>query len=209
MGDAILERGVLVGEDPPWEPWRPEHVAELLGRAALRWYVVAGWAIDLFIGRETRVHEDIEIGVPAAAFPSARDALGAFELDVVGDGRRWALDDVAAFELHFQTWVRDPNTGVYHLDVFRDPHDGDTWLCRRDTSISMPYDELVRRTSGGIPYMAPHVVLLFKAKHDRAKDRHDLDTVLPALSDVEREWLGANLARLHPGHPWLGTLGHT
>jgi len=34
-----------------------------------------------------------------------------------------------------QTWVREPGTNVYRLDIFREPHSGDTWICRRDATI--------------------------------------------------------------------------
>ncbi len=47
-----------------------------------------------------------------------------------------------------------------------------TWVCRRDPSITLPYSELILHTRTGVPYLAPEVVLLFKAKHLRPKDRH-------------------------------------
>ncbi len=193
--------GELLDEDPPWTPWTPEEVASHLSRSDVRWYVVAGWAIDLFHGRQTRTHEDIEIGVARDDFPLLRSALGAFEFDVVGSGRRWPLSS-AAFDHHFQTWLREPTTGVYHLDVFRDPHEGDEWICRRDASIRMPYRDVIRVTDTGIPYMVPEVVLLFKAKHGRAKDQFDLDGVLSLLDQRQRDWLAAQLDVVHPGHPW-------
>ena len=199
------DEGDLLDGDPPWDPWTPGEVASRLAGASLRWYVVAGWAIDLFLGRVTRAHGDIEIGIPAGSFPAVREALGDFEFDVVGSGRRWRLDS-PAFADHFQTWVRSPATGLYHLDVFRDPHDGETWLCRRDTSIRMPYQELVHIDRNSIPYMSPEIVLLFKAKHNRDKDRADLNLVLPLLKSSQLCWLSEKLEMLHPGHPWLGEL---
>jgi hypothetical protein len=120
-------------------------------------------------------------------------------------GARWPLDS-AAFDEHFQTWFRDPVTGTYHLDVFRDPHEGDTWLCRRDPSIRRPYSEVIMVTDAGIPYMAPELVLLFKAKSDRSKDRTDLHAARTSLSTVQVSWLRGALASLHPGHPWLEVL---
>jgi hypothetical protein len=39
-----------------------------------------------------------------------------------------------------QTWLRDAATGHYHLDVFREPHDGHSWICRRDHTIVLDYD---------------------------------------------------------------------
>ncbi len=197
-------------EDPPWAPWTPDEVARRLGGVATRWYVVAGWAIDLYLGTTTRSHDDIEIGVPARGFSEVRAALGSYGCDVVGsvdgeDARRWPIDS-PAFAEHFQTWFRDPDSGTYHLDVFRDPHDADTWCCRRDESIRRPYDDVVMMTGAGIPYMAPEIVLLFKAKADRPKDRADLAAVGPHLSDARRSWLRTTLGSLHPGHPWLARL---
>lgn len=55
----------------------------------------------------------------------------------------------------------NPATGRYRIDVFREPHVGDHWVCRRDAAITLPYSELILRTSEGIPYAAPEVALLF------------------------------------------------
>ena len=41
----------------------------------------------------------------------------------------------------------------------------------------------------GLPYLAPEIVLLFKAKHLEARDRIDFDNALPALSADARRWL--------------------
>jgi hypothetical protein len=189
---------------PVWEAWRPGEVAARLAGVRARWYVAGGWAIDLFLGERTRPHDDLEIAVAATDFPAVRAALAGHEFDVVGDGRRWPLD-AAAFQRHHQTWVRDA-AGVYRLDVFREPHDGDVWICRRDETLRRPYAEIVRRTPDGIPYLVPEIVLLFKAKAARPKDRADLAAALPALGPVRRAWLRRWLARVHPGHEWLPLL---
>jgi hypothetical protein len=70
-----------------------------------------------------------------------------------------------------QTWIRERDTGIYRLDIFREPHEGDTWICRRDRSIRLPYEQIIVTSPDGIPYLVPHIVLLFKAKHHRPKDK--------------------------------------
>jgi hypothetical protein len=202
---ADSDGGELVGDDPPWAPWIPDEVASRLSGSPARWYVVAGWAVDLFRGRQTRAHHDIEIGVARDDFPMIRSSFEDFEFDVVGSGRRWPLSS-NAFNEHFQTWLRDADTGVYHLDVFRDPHEGQEWICRRDESIRRSYDQVIRFSDAGIPYMSPEIVLLFKAKHLRDKDQHDFDGVLPLLDAEQIEWLRTSLQLVHPEHPWLTTL---
>jgi hypothetical protein len=187
--------------DPPWDAWEPSEVTERLAGVPARWCVAAGWAVDLFLGEQTREHEDLEIAVPAADFQLISKVFAGYEFDVVGAGRRWPRES-PAFDLLHQTWLREPATGVYRLDVFRDEHEADTWICRRDRSIRRPYAEIIHHTAEGIPFLAPDVVLLFKAKHVRPKDQVDFEHVLPRLSGEQRSWLRSSLDRVHPGHMW-------
>ena len=105
-----------------------------------------------------------------------------------------------------QTWVREPATGHWRLDVFSEPSEGDTWICRRDARIRMPYDRAIERTSEGIPYGRPEIVLLFKAKDARPKDDDDFAAALPLLDGRRRRWLADALELVHPGHRWLEAL---
>ncbi|MFE4482744.1 MULTISPECIES: nucleotidyltransferase domain-containing protein [Streptomycetaceae] len=186
--------------------WTPGEVAQRLAGIGTPWYVAAGWALDLFRGRRTRAHGDIEIGIPAAGFPEVRDRFPGYAFDAAGSGRIWADAAPEVLAAVHQTWLRDPATGDYLLDVFREPHDGDTWICRRDETIRLPYREIIHHTRDGIPYLAPELVLLFKAKHVREKDQSDFDATVPHLTPAQRETLTGLLARVHPGHPWLADL---
>lgn len=186
--------------------WTPSEVAQRLAGSTTPWYVAAGWALDLFHGTQTRAHGDIEIAIPAAGFPEVRRRFPGYVFDAVGIGRIWndATPEVLA-AVH-QTWLRDPATGNYLLDVFREPHDGDTWICRSDPGIRLPYSGIVRHTRDGIPYLAPELVLLFKAEHVRPKDQADFEATVPHMTSAQRETLAELLARVHPGHPWIAEL---
>jgi uncharacterized protein CbrC (UPF0167 family) len=193
--------------DARWSScWSPGDVARHLSGIAVPWCVAAGWALDLFRGRQTREHGDIEIAIPAAGFTAVRDRFPGYSFDGAGSGRIWADAGPDVLAAVHQTWLRDPATGNYLLDVFREPHDGDTWICRRDETIRLPYSEIIRRTREGIPYLAPELVLLFKAKHARPKDQADFDGTVPCMAPAQRETLSGLLARVHPGHPWLADL---
>jgi hypothetical protein len=109
--------------------------------------VAAGWALDLFRGRQTREHGDVEIAIP---------------------------------------------------------HDGGTWICRHDETIRLPHSKIIHHTPDGIPYLAPELVLLFKAKHARPKDQADFDRTIPRMTSAQRATLARLLARVHPGHRWGG-----
>ncbi|WP_224279079.1 nucleotidyltransferase domain-containing protein [Streptomyces sp. LS1784] len=186
--------------------WTPSEVAQRLAGIGTPWYVAAGWALDLFRGRQTRAHGDIEIAVPAASFPEVRRRFPGYVLDAAGSGRIWEDATPEVLAAVHQTWLRDPATGNYLLDVFREPHDGDTWICRRDERIRLPYSGIIHHTQDGIPYLAPELVLLFKAKHARRKDQADFDATVPHMTLTQRETLAELLACAHPGHPWLADL---
>jgi hypothetical protein len=192
-----------------WDAWRPDKVAELLDGVAVPWYVAAGWAIELFLREQRREHEDLEIAVPNTRFDELADVLEGFEVCVITD-RAEATPLAEArdrlMDTH-QTWIREPATGSWRFDVFREPSDGDTWICRREPAIRMPYARLIERTEDGIPYGRPEVVLLFKAKHaHEGKNAGDFEVVLPRLEPERRTWLRDALERVHPGQQWLEAL---
>lgn len=175
----------------------------------MRWYVAAGWAIDLFLGGDHREHEDLEIAVPndhldeiVSAFPELEFCVitGPQEATPLADARDRLSDT-------HQTWVREPETELWRFDLFREPSDGDTWICRRDETIRLPYDRVIEHTDDGVPYCRPEIALLFKAKHaHRDRDQADFEAAVPLLEPERREWLVEALARIHPGHPWLARI---
>jgi hypothetical protein len=156
-----------------WEACTPREVAQRMST----WYVAAGWSLELFVGDAAREHNDLEIAVPADRFGEVMAAFPGFGWDVVGDGQIWPYPDQSAN--HHQTWLREPATRQYRIDVFREPHVDGLWVCRRDASITLPYGDLILRTSEGIPYATPEVALLLKAMHVREKYEADFNVWCP------------------------------
>lgn len=191
----------------PWEAWSPPETARRLQRVDAPWGITAGWALELFVGESWRGHEDLELAVPAARFDELRTALPELEFLVpVGGGRLRPLVELTEDPASQQTWGLERAVPAWRLDVFREPSAGETWICRRDAAIRLPYARLLEQTVDGFPFVRPEVVLLFKAKHTRDKDEDDFDVVLPRLDRDRRSWLRAALQRVHPEHPWLGRL---
>jgi hypothetical protein len=173
------------------------------------WYVAAGWAIDLFLGGQHREHEDLEIAVPNARFDEITAVFPEFDFFVItGAHEATPLSEAQdRLEETHQTWVREPETELWRFDVFREPSDGNTWVCRRDESIRLPYERVIEWTDEGIPYGSPEIVLLFKARHwERERDQVDFDAVVPRLASDRRLWLREALERVHPDHVWLKRL---
>jgi aminoglycoside-2''-adenylyltransferase len=195
-------------DDAEWAPWRPEDAASALAGLEAPWAVAAGWAVDLFLGAERREHEDLEVALPAVRFAEAAERLSGLDFHVVAPGTAVPVGAAAGLlETHHQTWGLDRAAYRWRIDVFREPSEGDTWICRRDGRIRLPYAELIEHTDDGIPYVRPEVVLLFKAKQARPKDEGDLAAVLPRLGASRRRLLAGWVELVHPGHFWLPDLG--
>lgn len=172
---------------------------------AAPWGVTAGWALELFVGQPWREHEDLEIAVAGTRIAEVRVALGGLELWVpAGGGALLPFGEMRTASL--QTWGLDRAAEAWRVDVFREPSDGDDWVCRRDDSIRVAWPDLLEQTPDRIPFVRPDVVLLFKAKNVRPKDQEDFDVVAPRLGRGRRAWLRAALERVHPGHAWLDRL---
>ena len=186
--------------------WTPSQVAQHLAGITTPWCVAAGWALDLFRGTQTREHGDVEIAIAAANFPEIRDRFPGYAFDAVGSGRIWEEASPDVLAATHQTWLRDRSTGNYLLDVFREPHDGETWICRHDRRVRFSYSEIIYYTEAGIPFLAPELVLLFKAKHARPKDQADFDETVPYMNSGQRATLAGLLARVYPGHLWIANL---
>lgn len=197
--------------DPPgveaWRPWSPRELADHLAGVHATWCVAGGWALDLWHGRETRRHEDLELAVPRSQFGALRAALAAFELFTAGDGALVPLphDQEPPTGRH-QTWVLDPLAREWRTDIFLEPGDATTWIYRRDESFALPRSGAIAHSADGIPYLRPELVLLFKAKAPRAKDELDFATALPLLDTSARHRLRESLERFHSGHAWIARL---
>jgi Aminoglycoside-2''-adenylyltransferase len=189
-----------------WDAWQPGELAARLRGTEVPWCVAGGWALSLFLGRRLRAHDDLELALPRERFDEVAARFPDCDFFVAGDGLLSPYP--ARGDEHHQTWARERATSRWRFDVFREPSDGAAWICRRDTRIRLPYDELIEETVGGIPYARPEVVLLFKAKAHRPKDGDDLEAVLPALPEQRRGLLAEWLALAYGGgHPWLSRLG--
>ena len=191
----------------PWAAWSPSEIAERLDGVATRWAIAGGWAIDLFAGEISRAHDDLEVVVGPGGFGIVQRMLGELEWFVVGDGQVTAIEIAGDLvERTWQTWGWDPKIRAWRIDVMREPWTERTWRYRRNSDLGMPLDDAIRVTPGGIPYLSPELVLLFKAKHRRKKDEGDFDRSVP-LMEVERvAWLIAALEVVYPSHPWLTRL---
>jgi hypothetical protein len=190
-----------------WKPWRPDEVMERLAGVGAPWCVAGGWALDLWHGQETRPHEDLEIAILRPDFAVFRAQLSGFRCCVADSGKVSALptDSAPGSDKH-QIWVLDEPAKAWRMDILLEPGDGQMWVFRRDQAIRRPRSQMIATTAGGVRYLKPEAVLLYKAKAVRAKDEKDLSLCVPLMEAAARAWLKVSLVRVYPCHPWIGRL---
>lgn len=172
------------------------------------WFVAGGWAIDLFLGTLTRLHEDIELIVLRESQEMLQMHLSGWELRKVDSPGIPEESPWKAGE-----WLNSPQSRIRALQVggnlpgfeviLADTADG-LWRFYRDPAITHSLEDIgARSTIGGIPYFAPEVILLWKAMYHRPKDEHDFRQALPWLDRTQRAWLRNALQAHRPADPWL------
>jgi hypothetical protein len=172
-----------------WKPLKPAELAGVMKDFDGPWWIAGGVAIDLFLGKATREHEDVDVSVLQAHWPSLEDALGGWDVNTVNE---------------HEVWARRQADGPWEIEFLLEQRQGDEWVYRRDAQITMPLSHLGKVTPDGVPYLVPEVVLLYKAKDPRPNDEADFEAALPKLGIGARCWLAAALEVVHPDHPWIG-----
>ncbi|TKT74891.1 hypothetical protein [Aquamicrobium sp. LC103] len=190
-----------------WDAWHPSELATRLRKVSRPWCVVGGWALDLWHGRQTRDHDDLEFTILRGDLDIFRRVLGEMDFYTAGDGLVEYLPPSAVPPAGiFQIWCLDGKKRRWRVDMMIEPGTPGTWAYKREPTIVRPRAEMIDTTPDGVPYLKPAGVLLFKAKHRRAKDEIDFGNALPKLAGPERAWLKASLDVAHPDHDWARAL---
>lgn len=189
----------------PWAPLTLTQVADVFTGADCMWLIAGGWAIDLFIGRQTRPHGDIDVLVPRRDQHAAQRQLAGWELfaaDPPGSLRPWQSGETLSRGVH-DIWCRRRGSSSWQVQLMLEESDGEDLVSRRDHRVRMPLAQARRTSPAGIPYLAPEIQLFYKASAPREKDQHDFQAALPLLAADQRTWLAQALALARPGHEWI------
>lgn len=88
-----------------WATVRPEEVAPFFLAASVPWWIAGGWALDLFLGRQTREHRDLEAGVLRQDCARLLAALRGWEIFEARNGVLSRL--LAVLDAPAKKWLRE------------------------------------------------------------------------------------------------------
>ena len=172
------------------------------------WFVAGGWAVDLYLGRLTREHADVEVAIFREDQRAAQRHFEGWRLLKVSDGAlsEWRAGERLELPVHEVHCLGGP-ADLPRLELLLNERRGDLWAFRRNEIVTRPLAMCYMTSAAGVRVLAPEIVLLYKSRNAGAKDEQDFDALAPRLDEERRAWLRAAVAACEGGsHPWLGRL---
>ena len=205
-------------------------VKQLLQDAAFLWAVCGGFGLDLFLNEEIRNHGDMDICV----FEENREMIlrhmlerdwKVYEFRGMGKvrpmrdeqssepGRNllclkegcelirfYPCDERDQYHRFFHTGIQELN----YLEFLFNRAEKGEFLFDSGKGIRRNLTKAIRHRDE-IPYLAPEIVLLYKASSAQdGKNHSDFERVYPRMNQDQQNWLLESLKALYPqGHPWI------
>ena len=185
----------------------PLQIATVLRDFKPSWFVAGGWAIDLFLEKETRLHQDIEIAIFRKDQAALHDYFNGWLLRKVVNGEPviWHRDEwlmLPIHEVHGCNETAQPS----QIEILLNESNETEWLYRRNEKIRRSLVKTQLEASAGVKFLCPEIVLLYKSKNPRAKDEQDFQAVVKRLDAERKEWLKDAIKVSNSEHHWLRSL---
>jgi hypothetical protein len=193
-------------------PYHPRDILSLLGSAPFQWWIAGGWTFDLFLGRQTRDHFDVDVAISREDQLLAQRYLDKWDFwstsrdenDNIVLGA-WESGQTLGNEFS-GVWARESSHSPWRFEFLFHEIREQTWIFRYAEEVQHSVTTIGGLSSDGIPYQLPEISLLLKALRLRTVDQQDFRQVLPHLSQSQRAQLAHDLYKLNREHPWLSAL---
>ncbi|MBQ9121279.1 MAG: hypothetical protein IJY12_02820 [Clostridia bacterium] len=198
--------------------------------AQISWAICGGYALDLFLDRDLRVHSDIDICV----FENDRDTIFQYMMqnawrvyEFRGQGKLRPLDAASSSEVGrnlmcingdcelVKFYPCEDEELLYHeffhtginkfnyMELLFNTINDNNFVFDETLKIERDMSKAIL-FNDGIPYLAPEIVLLFKSRlSDKADYHYDFEQTYLHMNDEQKTWFSKNLDKLYPsGHIW-------
>ncbi|MEJ7863006.1 MAG: hypothetical protein WKF90_15365 [Pyrinomonadaceae bacterium] len=185
----------------------PLQIADVMRDFKPSWFIAGGWAIDLFLGKETRAHNDIEVAVFRQDQAALHNYFKSWNLQKTVNGKLvvWHRDEwltLPTHEIHcFNEPAKPPK-----IEILLNESNESEWIYRRNKEIRRSLAKIGLCSSEGIKFLSPEIVLLYKSKNPQTKDERDFQTVIGHLERVRKQWLKDAIGIYDFKHRWLESL---
>lgn len=181
-------------------------IKAIMKTAKFPWYIAGGWSIDLFIGRKSRDHKDMDIVVFREYVQNVLDYFQGWKIGVAVPGEQ-RLEPVSNLsDVDSPRYCLHITSRSQFVEVLLTDRKNECALYRRNPSISLSLQDFIRTDETGILYITAEWQLLFKSKSPRNIDELDFRAALPYLSKQQKEWLGNAMIQSNGKKEWIELL---
>jgi len=157
--------------------WKPVAIDELQRQLGsfTEWNLCGGYSLDLILGRPTRSHGDIDIGVYRSEVVACLRAIGKERVFLCNSpGAKMQCDGKEVDPTVHDIWISDRlgDSWLFQIMVFDD--EGETVFYRRDRRISWPKSSHSLRI-GGMNVLNPFITFLYKANKPKIEEKEATD----------------------------------
>lgn len=207
--ELAIEWDTLSIGDYNWVPLSVDEVKKVFETFKPQWWIAGGWAIDLFLKKQTRPHDDIDVLIRREDQFEIQNLLVDWDLwaaDPPGTLKPWRKDEFLRKGLQ-DIWCRKTPKDPWQIQIMLFDTENDDWIFKRDERIRKNLSAITVKTDEGLSLLAPEVQLLYKSKSLREKDKLDFSNALSAMNEVQKAWLKEALSLVYENkHEWISKL---
>ena len=193
----------------PWNPLSIEELASVFADADFPWWIAGGIALELALGKVIRTHGDIDVLLLRKDHLCAQQLLAKWDCwvaDPPGTLRPWINEETLPHGIH-DIWCRRLPDDDWRFQLMIDESDEHDWFSRKNAQVRLSLSSITWKSSGGIPYLAPHIMFYYKAKNPEGKHQVDFDAIIDSHVVMDRRWLKDAISLSYgESHPWLRQL---
>lgn len=209
-----------------------EEAVELLNDLNIEYAICGGFAIDLFLGYESRKHGDIDI----MAYWNDRNTIilsmqskGYHVYEMLGGGRAHHITDInnqqykkknifcSTSDCELVHLMPTEEKDIYSIDFYHigqtklnfleflfNDKDENCFLYARNNSIKRDMNKAILQNEN-ISYLSPELLILYKSTDtEREGYQQDFELANSKMNTEQKEWLHNSLKIMYPeGHKWM------
>lgn len=172
-----------------WQLLSIESLKQIMQDADYDWYLAGGIALDEFLGRKTRDHEDTDILVNFNYLERILDFFKNYKVYTARNGSLSlsALNNIKSTD---SLWIANDENESFIIQILFFEEEAGHWVYKRDNTIRKRIEEIYFVKSD-MKIIQPEIQLLYKMDSSdvREKDLYDYQNVFPVLEERQKEWL--------------------
>lgn len=175
-----------------WRPINLNEIKNIFKDANFKWAIAGGVALDLYLNKETRIHDDIDICILDYDLTRLFDYLKLQKLVCFkaynGQLEIWNKEDEISDR--YSIWVSEDFQTPFIFEVLILKTNEKEWVYKRNPKITKLIETIFIEKSD-YRLLLPEIILLFKlgATQVRNKDYLDFYNTRPYLDEQALMWL--------------------